>query len=68
VNAASTQSAPATTYTYDPAGTPTMSGTANDWPFLYQGGEKEGYRAGAGATPLFHTLSATKPISLPDAS
>ena len=45
-----------------------MSGAANDWPFLYQGGEKVGYRAGAGATPLFHTLSATKPISLPDAS
>jgi len=41
VNAASTQSAPATTYTYDPAGTPSPSGAANDWPFLYQGGEKE---------------------------
>ncbi len=41
VNAASTQSAPATTYTYDPAGTPSVSGAANDWPFLYQGGEKE---------------------------
>ena len=31
----------ATTYTYDPAGNPTVSGTANDLPFLYQGGEKE---------------------------
>ncbi len=40
VNAASTQSAPATTYSYDPAGTPSVSGAANDWPFLYQGGEK----------------------------
>jgi hypothetical protein len=41
VNAASTQSPPATTYTYDPAGNPTVSGTANDWPFQYQGMEKE---------------------------
>jgi hypothetical protein len=41
VNAASTQSGPGTTYTYDPAGTPSVSGAANDWPFLYQGGEKE---------------------------
>jgi len=41
VNAASPQSTPATTYTYDPAGTPSASGAANDWPFLYQGGEKE---------------------------
>ncbi len=41
VNAASTQSPPATTYTYDPAGNPTVSGTANAWPFQYQGMEKE---------------------------
>jgi hypothetical protein len=41
VNAAATGSGPATTYTYDPAGTPSASGAANDWPFLYQGGEKE---------------------------
>ncbi len=41
VNAASPQSTPATTYTYDPAGTPSPNGAANDWPFLYQGGEKE---------------------------
>ena len=30
-----------TTYTYDPSGNPTVSGTANDWPFQYQGMEKE---------------------------
>ena len=41
VNAASTQSPPATTYTYDPSGNPTVSGTANDWPFQYKGMEKE---------------------------
>ena len=41
VNAANVDSPPATTYTYDPSGTPTVSGTANDWPFLYQGMEKE---------------------------
>jgi hypothetical protein len=41
VNAASTGSPPATTYTYDPSGNPTVSGTANDWPFQYQGMEKE---------------------------
>jgi hypothetical protein len=28
-------------YTYDPSGNPTASGTANDWPFQYQGMEKE---------------------------
>ena len=41
VNAASTQSPPATTYTYDPSGNPTLSGTTNYWPFLYNGLEKE---------------------------
>jgi len=42
VNAASTQSQPATTYTYDPSGTPTQSGTQNSfWPFLYHGVEQE---------------------------
>ena len=41
VNAANVDSPPVTTYTYDPAGNPTVSGTANDWPFLYQGMEKE---------------------------
>ena len=30
-----------TTYTYSPSGNPTASGTANDWPFQYQGMEKE---------------------------
>ena len=30
-----------TTYTYDPSGTPTVSGTANDWPFLINGIEQE---------------------------
>jgi hypothetical protein len=41
VNAASPQSGPATTYTYDPSGNPTVTGTANDWPFQYNGMEKE---------------------------
>jgi hypothetical protein len=41
VNAANVDAGPATTYTYDPAGNPTVSGTANDWPFQYQGMEKE---------------------------
>jgi hypothetical protein len=31
----------ATTYTYDPSGTPTASGAANEWPFQFQGMEKE---------------------------
>lgn len=30
-----------TTYTYDPSGNPTVTGTANDWPFQYRGMEKE---------------------------
>ena len=41
VNAAATGSPPATTYTYDPSGTPTVGGTTNDWPFLYHGIEQE---------------------------
>jgi hypothetical protein len=41
VNAAATGSPPSTTYTYSPSGNPTASGTANDWPFQYQGMEKE---------------------------
>ena len=41
VNAASTGSQPSTSYTYDPFGNPTLGGTANNWPFLYQGAEKE---------------------------
>ena len=32
---------PVTTYTYDPSGTPSVTGTANDWPFLYDGTENE---------------------------
>jgi hypothetical protein len=31
----------ATTYTYDPSGTSSASGTANEWPFQYQGREKQ---------------------------
>jgi len=41
VNAANLNSAPVTTYTYDPTGTPSVSGTSNYWPFQYQGMEKE---------------------------
>jgi hypothetical protein len=41
VNAANVDSGPVTTYTYDPSGNPTVSGTVNDWPFQYQGMEKE---------------------------
>jgi hypothetical protein len=41
VNAASTPSPAATTYTYDPSGSATLNGQANNWPFLYQGVEKE---------------------------
>src|SRR5258708_5152059 len=53
VNAASTQSQPATTYTYDPSGTPTQSGTTNPfWPFLYHGIEQEFFDA-----PYYYTGS-----------
>jgi hypothetical protein len=41
VSAANPDAGPVTTYTYDPSGTPSPSGTANDWPFQYQGMEKE---------------------------
>ena len=42
VNAANPDSGPVTNYTtYDPSGNPTWSGTSNDWPFQYQGMEKE---------------------------
>jgi YD repeat-containing protein len=41
VNAASPQSGMVTTYTYDPSGTPSVNGTANEWPFQYNGMEKE---------------------------
>ena len=41
VNAANVDAGPVTHYTYDPSGNPTASGTANDWPFQYQGMEKE---------------------------
>jgi hypothetical protein len=41
VNAASPQSGLVTTYTYDPSGNPTVSGSANEWPFQYQGLERE---------------------------
>ena len=51
VNAASTQS-PATTYTYDPSGTPTLSGATNLWPFLYKGMEQESIDA-----PYYYTGS-----------
>jgi hypothetical protein len=42
VNAAQVNSLPpATTITYDPSGTPTVSGAPNSFPFLYQGLEHE---------------------------
>ena len=41
VNAANPDSGPVTNYAYDPSGNPTWSGAANDWPFQYQGMEKE---------------------------
>jgi hypothetical protein len=41
VPATNPASGPSTTYTYDPAGNPSRSGAANDWPFQYQGMEKE---------------------------
>ena len=41
VNAANVAAGPVTTYSYDPSGTPNLSGTANSWPFLYHGMEKE---------------------------
>ena len=41
VSAASPQSGIATTYTYDPSGTSSATGAANEWPFQYQGREKE---------------------------
>ena len=51
VNAANVQAGPVTTYTYDPAGTPTVSGAANPfWPFLYQGMEQEFFDA-----PYYYT-------------
>jgi len=51
VNKASLQSAPATTYTYDPSGTPSLSGSGNYWPFLYHGMEKEF----SDPTPYYYT-------------
>ncbi len=72
VNAASTQPPAATTYTYDPAGTPSVNGTANDWPFQYQGLEKEFtnpapyYYSGGGqfySTQLVRPLSETSQTS-----
>jgi hypothetical protein len=41
VNAASVDSGPVTTYTYDPSGVASVSGAANSFPFLYQGMEHE---------------------------
>ena len=41
VNAANVNAGPVTTYTYDPSGTPSVTGSANDWPFQYNGMEKE---------------------------
>jgi YD repeat-containing protein len=43
INPASPSSPPATTYTYDPFGMPTLSGSANNYPFLYQGMEQENF-------------------------
>lgn len=37
VNAAQVDSGPTTTYTYNPSGTPTVSGASNFWPFQYDG-------------------------------
>ncbi len=72
VNAAATGSQPATTYTYDPAGNPTLSGTASNWPFKYQGMEQElsdpapYYYTGGGqfySTQLVRSLSETSQTS-----
>jgi hypothetical protein len=41
VNAANVDAGPVTTYTYDPSGTASTTGSANDWPFQYNGMEKE---------------------------
>ena len=41
VNEANVDAGPVTTYTYDPSGTPSATGTANDWPFQFKGMEKE---------------------------
>ncbi|HYB89543.1 MAG TPA: hypothetical protein VEC38_00720, partial [Candidatus Binataceae bacterium] len=41
MNAAQVNSGPVTTYTYDPSGVPTLSGNANNWPFLFEGAEHE---------------------------
>jgi hypothetical protein len=42
LNSAQVDAGAATTYTYDPSGTPTLSGDANPfWPFLYHGMEQE---------------------------
>jgi hypothetical protein len=41
VNAANVGAGPTTTYTYDPSGTPTVSGASNFWPFQYDGMEQE---------------------------
>jgi hypothetical protein len=71
VNAAATGSPPATTYTYDPSGTPTVGGTTNDWPFLYHGIEQEFvdapyYYSGGGqfySPQLVRSLSETSATS-----
>ena len=41
VNAAQINSGPVTTYAYDPSGNFSVSGSANIWPFLFEGGEHE---------------------------
>ena len=41
VNAANVDPGPVTTYTYHPSGNPSFTGVANDWPFQFQGMEKE---------------------------
>ncbi|HYB90811.1 MAG TPA: hypothetical protein VEC38_07185 [Candidatus Binataceae bacterium] len=41
VNAAQINPGPVTTYTYDPSGNFSLNGSANIWPFLFEGGEHE---------------------------
>jgi hypothetical protein len=66
VNTASLQSNPQTTYTYDPSGNPSVSGTANYWPFLYHGMEKQPtdpapyYYGGSGQ---FHSPTLVRSLS-----
>ena len=64
------QNPPPETITYDPSGTPSASGSANGWPFLYHGAEHESidpnqyYYSGDGA---FYSAQIMRSMSMTSA-